>query len=65
MRLPCADARAPQELEDCCQLVKANSIQGNKDSSAVVVYTPWANLRKSSECAFALARCAVSSFLGL
>lgn len=40
-----------QELEDCCQLVKANSIQGNKESSAVIVYTPWANLRKTSKCA--------------
>ena len=43
-------AARTQELEDCCQLVKANSIQGNKDPSATVVYTPWANLRKTSEC---------------
>ncbi len=49
----CTDraARAgAQELEDCCQLVKANSIQGNKESSVHIVYTPWANLRKTSEC---------------
>ena len=30
--------------------MKANSIQGNKDPSVTVVYTPWANLRKTSEC---------------
>ena len=33
-------------LEECCQLVKANSIQGNKLSNIFVVYTPWANLKK-------------------
>ena len=35
-------------LEDCAQLVKANSIQGNKAASVDVVYTPWANLRKTA-----------------
>ena len=30
--------------------MKANSIQGNKESSVHIVYTPWANLRKTSEC---------------
>lgn len=39
----------PQEtLEDCCQLVKANSIQGNKQKNVDIVYTPWENLRKSA-----------------
>eukprot|EP00629_Pelagomonadales_sp_RCC1024_P009311 CAMPEP_0119287922 /NCGR_PEP_ID=MMETSP1329-20130426/36403_1 /TAXON_ID=114041 /ORGANISM="Genus nov. species nov., Strain RCC1024" /LENGTH=210 /DNA_ID=CAMNT_0007288699 /DNA_START=186 /DNA_END=814 /DNA_ORIENTATION=- len=33
-------------IEDMCQLVKANSIEGCKKSSVVVVYTPWANLHK-------------------
>ncbi|BBN02286.1 coiled-coil domain-containing protein 25 [Marchantia polymorpha subsp. ruderalis] len=33
-------------LEDCAQLVKANSIQGNKINNLDVVYTPWYNLRK-------------------
>eukprot|EP00271_Cylindrocystis_brebissonii_P021927 TRINITY_DN816_c1_g1_i1.p1 TRINITY_DN816_c1_g1~~TRINITY_DN816_c1_g1_i1.p1 ORF type:complete len:216 (-),score=52.77 TRINITY_DN816_c1_g1_i1:261-908(-) len=35
-------------LEDCAQLVKANSIQGNKVSNLDVVYTPWSNLKKTS-----------------
>ena len=34
-------------LEDCAQLVKANSISGNKKNNIVVVYTPWANLKKT------------------
>jgi len=34
-------------LEDCAQLVKANSIQGNKVNNIDVVYTPWYNLKKS------------------
>ncbi|XP_030548749.1 coiled-coil domain-containing protein 25 isoform X1 [Rhodamnia argentea] len=34
-------------LEDCAQLVKANSIQGNKVNNIDVVYTPWANLKKT------------------
>ena len=42
--------RARQELEDCCQLVKANSIQGHKASNVAIVYTTWANLRKGNEC---------------
>ena len=28
------------------QLVKANSIQGNKENNVWIVYTPWANLKK-------------------
>eukprot|EP00244_Chara_vulgaris_P013374 TRINITY_DN756_c0_g1_i10.p1 TRINITY_DN756_c0_g1~~TRINITY_DN756_c0_g1_i10.p1 ORF type:complete len:215 (+),score=54.11 TRINITY_DN756_c0_g1_i10:275-919(+) len=35
-------------LEDCAQLVKANSIQGNKINNVDVVYTPWANLKKTA-----------------
>ncbi|XP_041019341.1 coiled-coil domain-containing protein 25 isoform X2 [Juglans microcarpa x Juglans regia] len=35
-------------LEDCAQLVKANSIQGNKVNNVDVVYTPWSNLKKSA-----------------
>ncbi len=37
-----------ETLEDCAQLVKANSIQGCKLSTVDVVYTPWANLRKTA-----------------
>jgi len=40
---------SPEELEDCCQLVKANSIEGHKKSSVAIVYTPWANLRKTDD----------------
>jgi len=34
-------------LDDCAQLVKANSIEGNKVNHIEVVYTPWANLKKT------------------
>uniref|UniRef100_A0A1I7VWF7 Coiled-coil domain-containing protein 25 n=2 Tax=Loa loa TaxID=7209 RepID=A0A1I7VWF7_LOALO len=34
-------------VEDCAQLVKANSIQGNKMNNIDVVYTPWDNLKKT------------------
>mmetsp|Transcript_10389 Transcript_10389/g.16960 ORF Transcript_10389/g.16960 Transcript_10389/m.16960 type:complete len:213 (-) Transcript_10389:643-1281(-) len=37
----------PDLLEDCAQLVKQNSIQGCKESNVTVVYTPWANLKKT------------------
>eukprot|EP00924_Labyrinthula_sp_SR-Ha-C_P008826 augustus_masked-scaffold_2-processed-gene-4.44-mRNA-1 protein AED:0.04 eAED:0.04 QI:0/-1/0/1/-1/1/1/0/223 len=33
-------------LTDCCQLVKANSIQGSKQSAVDIVYTAWENLDK-------------------
>ncbi|KMZ70208.1 putative Coiled-coil domain-containing protein [Zostera marina] len=35
-------------LDDCAQLVKANSIQGNKVNNIDVVYTPWFNLKKTT-----------------
>ena len=38
-------------IEECCQLVKANSIEGCKKASAPVVYTPWANLKKTADMA--------------
>lgn len=34
-------------LEDATQLVKANSIQGNKMNNIDVVYTLWSNLKKT------------------
>lgn len=38
----------PQKLiEDCAQLVKANSIQGSKQNNVGVVYTMWDNLKKT------------------
>lgn len=41
------DGMSEALLEDCAQLVKANSIQGNKVNNVDVVYTPWANLKKT------------------
>ncbi|KAK7101337.1 coiled-coil domain-containing protein 25-like [Littorina saxatilis] len=35
-------------IDDCAQLVKANSIQGNKMNNVDVVYTMWANLKKTA-----------------
>ncbi|PGH05627.1 hypothetical protein AJ80_08319 [Polytolypa hystricis UAMH7299] len=35
-------------LEDCAQLTKANSIEGNKKDNITVIYTPWSNLKKSA-----------------
>jgi hypothetical protein len=34
-------------LEDCAQLVKNNSIQGVKETTVTVIYTPWSNLKKT------------------
>lgn len=34
-------------IDDACQLVKANSIQGNKMNNIDVVYTMWENLKKT------------------
>ncbi|KAK7576334.1 hypothetical protein V9T40_012620 [Parthenolecanium corni] len=36
-----------QVIDDACQLVKANSIQGHKLSEVDVVYTMWSNLKKT------------------
>ncbi|KAI9849324.1 MAG: hypothetical protein M1837_004784 [Sclerophora amabilis] len=42
----------PQSLlEDCAQLTKANSIEGNKKDNQTVIYTPWANLKKDGSMA--------------
>ncbi|KAI8371405.1 uncharacterized protein BYT42DRAFT_580117 [Radiomyces spectabilis] len=37
----------PAVIEDCAQLVKANSIEGNKRNNITVIYTPWDNLKKT------------------
>lgn len=42
------EAIPAETLEDCLQLVKANSIQGNKQNNLQVVYTPASNLRKTA-----------------
>lgn len=37
----------PQDvIEDCCQIVKGGSIEGNKQDKVRIVYTPWSNLHK-------------------
>merc|ERR1712060_274776 len=36
-------------IDECCQLVKKNSIQGSKDKKVDVVYTPWFNLKKTAD----------------
>ncbi|VDO14183.1 unnamed protein product [Haemonchus placei] len=42
----------PQALiDDCCQLVKANSIEGNKMHDVGIVYTMWENLKKTGDMA--------------
>lgn len=38
-------------LEDCAQLTKANSIEGNKKDNITVIYTPWSNLLKDGSMA--------------
>ncbi|RAH45537.1 putative DUF814 domain protein [Aspergillus brunneoviolaceus CBS 621.78] len=44
--------RIPQALlEDCAQLTKANSIEGNKKDNITVIYTPWSNLMKDGSMA--------------
>lgn len=43
------DAIPDKVLQECCQLVKANSIQGSKDKKVDIVYTPWYNLKKTAE----------------
>lgn len=35
-------------LDDACQLVKANSIMGNKANNIDIVYTKWGNLKKTA-----------------
>ncbi|PPQ63593.1 hypothetical protein CVT24_004453 [Panaeolus cyanescens] len=38
-------------LKDCAQLVKANSIEGNKKDNLTVIYTPADNLKKTGDMA--------------
>ncbi|KAM0806051.1 hypothetical protein BDR22DRAFT_901156 [Usnea florida] len=42
----------PRELvEECAQLTKANSIEGNKKENVTIIYTPWTNLLKTAAMA--------------
>jgi hypothetical protein len=43
------DDISPQLLEECCQLVKQNSIQGCKQNNVDIVYTKWSNLKKTAD----------------
>ncbi|TKA80410.1 hypothetical protein B0A49_01187 [Cryomyces minteri] len=45
------DSIPPALLEDCAQLTKANSIEGNKKDNVTVIYTPWSNLKKDGSMA--------------
>ena len=36
-------------MEDCIQLVKHNSIEGNKMNNVAIVYTYWSNLKKTGD----------------
>ncbi|KAI9206960.1 uncharacterized protein BJ171DRAFT_495285 [Polychytrium aggregatum] len=50
LRLPLGWSWAdiPQEvLDDCAQLTKANSIEGNKKNNLTIIYTPSSNLKKT------------------
>ncbi|KAI0345556.1 cytoplasmic protein [Trametopsis cervina] len=38
-------------LNDCAQLVKANSIEGNKKDNLTIIYTPGDNLKKTGDMA--------------
>ncbi|KAL8869321.1 MAG: hypothetical protein Q9174_004360, partial [Haloplaca sp. 1 TL-2023] len=38
-------------VEDCAQLTKANSIEGNKKENVNIIYTPWSNLLKNASMA--------------
>ncbi|KAG7571326.1 hypothetical protein FFLO_00678 [Filobasidium floriforme] len=39
----------PALVMDLAQLVKANSIEGNKKNNITVIYTPWSNLKKTGD----------------
>jgi hypothetical protein len=43
------DELTEEMIEECCQLVKANSIQGCKLNDVRIVYTPWSNLKKTGD----------------
>jgi precorrin-6B methylase 2 len=41
----------PALLDDLSQLVKANSIDGNKKDNQQIIYTPWSNIKKTGDLA--------------
>jgi NFACT protein RNA binding domain len=54
LRLPIGmkwDSIPTKLLEDLGQLVKANSIEGNKKNNQTIIYTPWRNIKKQGDMA--------------
>ncbi|KZV76163.1 cytoplasmic protein [Peniophora sp. CONT] len=49
--IPSWDAIPEILLQDCAQLVKANSIEGNKKDNITIIYTPGDNLKKTGDMA--------------
>ncbi|VDB91761.1 unnamed protein product [Peniophora sp. CBMAI 1063] len=49
--IPSWDAIPEVLLQDCAQLVKANSIEGNKKDNITIIYTPGDNLKKTGDMA--------------
>ncbi|PWN99077.1 DUF814-domain-containing protein [Tilletiopsis washingtonensis] len=45
------DALPTTLLDDASQLVKANSIEGNKKDNITIIYTPWSNVKKTGDMA--------------
>jgi hypothetical protein len=43
------DTISKDALEECTQLVKANSIEGSKRASVYVIYTMFMNLKKTAD----------------
>ncbi|KAI9454041.1 cytoplasmic protein [Lactarius psammicola] len=50
-KLSSAHAIPEELLVDCAQLVKANSIEGNKRNDLTIIYTPGDNLKKTGDMA--------------
>jgi predicted ribosome quality control (RQC) complex YloA/Tae2 family protein len=50
-------------IKDAVQLTKANSIEGCKRDQVDIVYTPWANLRKTQGMDVSLRACFAFFFL--
>lgn len=54
LRLPAGmkwDQIPTKLLDDLGQLVKANSIEGNKKNNQTIIYTPWRNIKKQGDMA--------------
>ena len=45
----CMENISQKSIEECAILTKANSIQECKQSECWITYTPWANLKKTSD----------------